>query len=76
MLWLGRVRAGGAVVCWGDNTQRQLGTPGLDPTNQPWTVGPVSTDAGACSAAPGAPASEVCGNGIDEDCDGFVDDGC
>ena len=29
-----------------------------------------------CSATPGAPTAEVCGNGIDEDCDGTADNGC
>ncbi|MEO8066644.1 MAG: MopE-related protein [Flavobacteriales bacterium] len=30
---------------------------------------------GACGCA-GTPATEVCGNGIDDDCDGQVDEGC
>ncbi len=29
-----------------------------------------------CDATPGAPATEVCANGTDEDCDGLVDEGC
>jgi Putative metal-binding motif len=29
-----------------------------------------------CNAQPGSPTPEVCGNGIDDDCDGQVDEGC
>lgn len=29
----------------------------------------------SCSAVPGVPGLEVCGNGIDDDCNGFTDDG-
>ena len=29
-----------------------------------------------CSATPGAPVAEVCGDTIDNDCDGVVDNGC
>lgn len=29
-----------------------------------------------CSATPGTPSAEICGNGIDDDCDGVVDNGC
>jgi len=35
-----------------------------------------ATIASLCSASPGSPGGEVCGNGIDEDCDGAVDNGC
>ncbi len=29
-----------------------------------------------CSATPGSPTLEQCGNALDDDCDGAVDDGC
>jgi hypothetical protein len=29
-----------------------------------------------CNATPGQPMAEVCGNSLDEDCDGVADDGC
>jgi len=29
-----------------------------------------------CSAMPGQPQAEICGNGIDDDCDGVKDNGC
>jgi hypothetical protein len=29
-----------------------------------------------CSVTPGAPSTEACGDGIDNDCDGTVDNGC
>ena len=35
--------------------------------------GGLSTE---CDATPGTPVSEVCGDGIDQDCDGVVDNGC
>lgn len=30
----------------------------------------------ACNAVPGVPQAEVCGNSLDDDCDGSVDEGC
>jgi hypothetical protein len=35
--------------------------------------GGLSTE---CDATPGTPVAEVCGDGIDNDCDGVVDNGC
>ena len=37
-----------------------------------------STDGSAtvCNAVAGEPQAEVCGNGLDDDCDGSVDEGC
>ncbi|MCE9586607.1 hypothetical protein K8R04_04845 [Candidatus Uhrbacteria bacterium] len=35
-----------------------------------------SSVANICSAVAGTPGSEVCGDAIDNDCDGTVDDGC
>lgn len=29
-----------------------------------------------CSATPGTPSAEICGDGLDNDCDGVVDNGC
>src|SRR5690606_13592688 len=29
-----------------------------------------------CDAVPGTGGAEVCGNSVDEDCDGFLDNGC
>ena len=29
-----------------------------------------------CDAIPGDPVEEICGNGIDDDCDGEIDEGC
>ncbi len=29
-----------------------------------------------CNAAPGQPSAEVCGNSVDEDCSGMIDNGC
>jgi len=29
-----------------------------------------------CSASPGVPGTEVCGNGLDDNCDGLIDEGC
>ena len=29
-----------------------------------------------CDATPGSPSAEVCGDSIDNDCDGVVDNGC
>jgi hypothetical protein len=31
---------------------------------------------GACSATPGTPIAEICGNAIDDNCDGQIDEGC
>jgi len=39
-------------------------------------VNGVLSAPGPCSATPGTPGVEQCGNYIDEDCDGFPDDGC
>jgi cysteine-rich repeat protein len=35
-----------------------------------------SEDKSSLKCEPGKPAEEVCGNGVDDDCDGFVDNGC
>ncbi len=41
-----------------------------------WQCNESTGEHSECSAQPGVPRDEVCGNGLDEDCDGVVDQGC
>jgi hypothetical protein len=66
----------GTARCWGYSNDGETGD-GTSAAARPIPT-PVRglPDPVQCSATPGAPVAEVCGDGIDNDCDGVVDNGC
>ena len=62
---------------WGLNAAGQIG----DGTQSPYFSASAQTilfdvPTVGCSAVAGTPTTEVCGNSIDEDCDGVLNNGC
>jgi hypothetical protein len=63
-----------ASVCTNGET-KQCGYPGLGACNKYGTSTCINGNWGACTGLV-YPTTEICGNGIDDDCDGQVDEGC
>jgi len=61
------------VRCWGDNGNGQVGDGTSSDRPRPTAVTDLPGPS-VCGATAGAPLPEVC-NGLDDDCDGAVDDG-
>jgi alpha-tubulin suppressor-like RCC1 family protein len=66
------VRADRSIVCWGYNTHGNLGDGTTTPRSAPVVVGSLAGGY-VCGAAPTTPTAEVC-DGLDNDCNGIVDD--
>ena len=69
--------AGGVARCWGRASEGALGdgTAPASMSNIPVVVR-FAADAVWCDATLAAPVPEVCGDGVDNDCDGVLDNGC